>query len=203
MGGTTVLTAVARTEDKEPLSNAVFSFRTSDERVATVDQAGVVTGRREGSVILVATTGSVRAETKVNVEVKPELANEETALEAVTVELTMNEGKLVHFVIVELGGNDLLSGRDVSDFRRDLEARLDGLARPRRRLVVLELPLVPLKASYGAVQREVCRARGVPLLPRALLARIVSSPRFTVDGLHPSEAGHEWLATQMAARLRR
>ena len=59
--------ATARTEDKEPLSGAVFTFRSSDDRVATVDQAGVVTGRREGSVILVATTGPVRAETRVNV----------------------------------------------------------------------------------------------------------------------------------------
>ena len=67
VGGSTVLNAVARTEDKEPLSNAVFTFRSSDERVATVDQAGVVTGKREGSVILVATTGPARAETKVNV----------------------------------------------------------------------------------------------------------------------------------------
>jgi hypothetical protein len=67
VGGSTLLNAVARTEDKEPLSNAVFSFRSSDERVATVDQAGVVTGKREGSVILVATTGPARAEAKVNV----------------------------------------------------------------------------------------------------------------------------------------
>lgn len=67
VGGTTVLNATARTEDKEPLSSAVFTFRSSDDRVATVDQAGVVTGRREGSVILVATTGPVRAEVRVTV----------------------------------------------------------------------------------------------------------------------------------------
>ena len=65
--GTTLLSAVARTEDKEPLAGAVFSFRSSDERIATVDQSGVVTGRREGSVILVATTGSARAETRLTV----------------------------------------------------------------------------------------------------------------------------------------
>jgi hypothetical protein len=67
VGGTTVLNGVARTEDKEPLSGAVFTFRSSDDRVATIDQAGVVTGRREGSVILVATTGQARAEARVNV----------------------------------------------------------------------------------------------------------------------------------------
>ena len=66
-GGSTVLAAVARTEDKEPLSGAQFSFRSSDERVATVDQGGVVTGRREGSVIVAATSGAARAEIKLNV----------------------------------------------------------------------------------------------------------------------------------------
>ena len=67
VGGTTVMNAMARTEDKEPLSNAVFTYRSSDDRVATVDQAGVVTGKREGSAIIVATTGAARAEAKVNV----------------------------------------------------------------------------------------------------------------------------------------
>jgi hypothetical protein len=67
VGGMTVLSATARTEDKEPLSGAVFTYRSSDDRVATVDQAGVVTGRREGSVILVATVGAARAEARVNV----------------------------------------------------------------------------------------------------------------------------------------
>jgi hypothetical protein len=67
VGGSTVLTAVARTEDKEPLSGAGFSFRSSDDRVATVDQTGVVTGRREGSVIIAATSGQARGELRLNV----------------------------------------------------------------------------------------------------------------------------------------
>ncbi len=68
VGGSTVLTAVARTEDKEPLAGAVFSFRSSDERVAAVDQSGVVTGRREGSAIIAATAGAARAEMRITVE---------------------------------------------------------------------------------------------------------------------------------------
>jgi uncharacterized protein YjdB len=67
VGGSTILTAVARTEDKEPLAGAPIAFRSSDERVATVDQTGVVTGRRTGSVILVATSGSVRGELRLGV----------------------------------------------------------------------------------------------------------------------------------------
>ena len=67
VGGSTVLDADARTEDKEPLRRAVFSFRTSDERVATVDPAGVVVGRSEGTAILVATSGQARGEIRITV----------------------------------------------------------------------------------------------------------------------------------------
>lgn len=66
-GGSTILEAVARTEDREPLAGAVFTFRSSDDRIATVDQSGVVTGRREGSAILVATAGQARAEVRIGV----------------------------------------------------------------------------------------------------------------------------------------
>ena len=65
--GSTVLTAIARTEDKEPLAGATFSFRSSDDRVATVDQSGVVRGRREGSVIIAATSGQARSEIRLTV----------------------------------------------------------------------------------------------------------------------------------------
>lgn len=67
VGGSLVLQATARTEDGEPLSDAVFSFRTSDERVAAVDQLGVVTGRGEGTAFLVATAGEFRGEVRLRV----------------------------------------------------------------------------------------------------------------------------------------
>ncbi|HEX9164647.1 MAG TPA: Ig-like domain-containing protein, partial [Gemmatimonadales bacterium] len=51
VGGNTLLRAVARTDDGTPLPRAVFTFRSSDDRVATVDPSGVVTGRGEGSAI--------------------------------------------------------------------------------------------------------------------------------------------------------
>lgn len=67
VGGTTVLTAVARTEDQEPLRHALFTFASSNERVAVVDAAGVVHGRSEGSAILVATSGAARGEVRLTV----------------------------------------------------------------------------------------------------------------------------------------
>ncbi len=66
-GGSTVLQAVARTEDGEPLRQALFTFQTSDPRVATVDPAGVVVGRGEGTAILAATSGPARGEARIRV----------------------------------------------------------------------------------------------------------------------------------------
>lgn len=67
VGGSTLLRAVARTEDGEPLPRTVFTFRSSDDRVATVDPSGVVTGRGEGSAIFAVQTGEVRSEVRVQV----------------------------------------------------------------------------------------------------------------------------------------
>lgn len=67
VGGSSVLEAVARTEDGEPLRNALFTFRSSDERVAATDPTGVVIGRGEGTAILVATSGAARGETRIRV----------------------------------------------------------------------------------------------------------------------------------------
>ena len=67
VGGSLVLQATARTEDGEPLREAVFTFRTSDDRVAAVDQFGVVTGRGDGTAFLVATAGDGRGEVRLKV----------------------------------------------------------------------------------------------------------------------------------------
>jgi hypothetical protein len=65
VGGSTLLRATAYTEDGEPLPRAVFTFRSSDDRVATVDPSGVVTGRGEGSAIFAVQIGDVRTEVRV------------------------------------------------------------------------------------------------------------------------------------------
>ena len=67
VGGTTRLRAVARDVDLMPLEGPVFTFRSSDDRVATVSPAGVVTGRGEGSAIFAVQVGSLRREVQVRV----------------------------------------------------------------------------------------------------------------------------------------
>ena len=67
VGGATVLRPIARTEDGEPLRQAQFSFRSGDDRVATVDQMGVVRGRSEGTAILAVNSGLARTDVRIEV----------------------------------------------------------------------------------------------------------------------------------------
>lgn len=66
-GGMTLLDPTARTREGHLLPDALFTWQTNDPRVATVDPAGVVTARGEGTAILAATSGAGRGETRVRV----------------------------------------------------------------------------------------------------------------------------------------
>ena len=102
-------------------------------------------------------------------------------------------------VLLEIGGNDLLGRGDAAAFRRALEALLQELAQGDRLLVMFELPLPPLHAEFGRIQRELASKYGVYLIPKRYFARIILTPGDTLDGLHLSRAGHE----QMAETVRR
>jgi len=100
-------------------------------------------------------------------------------------------------VILEIGGNDLLGGTSIRAFRQDLEQMLDGVCRPNRRVVMIELPLPPFCNRYGRVQRALARSYGVTLIPKRCLARVITTPHATVDGLHLSNLGHALFARSL------
>lgn len=108
-------------------------------------------------------------------------------------------------VVVELGGNDLLSGGDPARLEEDLRELLTHLraltADRGGRVVLLGLPLPPLHAAYGRAQRAVCRDLDVPLVPRRVLTDVLFAPGATVDGLHLSPAGHAALADAVWAAV--
>jgi acyl-CoA thioesterase-1 len=103
-------------------------------------------------------------------------------------------------VIIELGGNDMLGGVSAATFAEALDQILAG-AQPRR-LVMLELPLLPGKWSYGAAQRRLAREHGVVLVPKRILAGVLADARNTSDGAHLTERGHAQLARDLARWLR-
>src|SRR5690606_22060586 len=57
-------------------------------------------------------------------------------------------------VLLEIGGNDLLAGKPVTEFEEDLEQLLKRVQHPERRLVMFELPLPFMTHRHGWAQRR-------------------------------------------------
>lgn len=92
-------------------------------------------------------------------------------------------------VVVFIGGNDLIARRPIAEFEADLDYILDVARRNGRPVAMVELPLVPGFAAYGATQRRLAARHGVTLIPRWKLALILAREDATVDGIHLTPAG--------------
>jgi acyl-CoA thioesterase I len=64
-------------------------------------------------------------------------------------------------VLIEIGGNDLLTGVPSDDFGRTLDTLLSRVAAPGRTVVMFELPLLPNKIAYGQIQRQIATKYGI------------------------------------------
>jgi lysophospholipase L1-like esterase len=102
-------------------------------------------------------------------------------------------------ILIEIGGNDLLSGMSAAEFGQRLDSLLSSLKMPGRTLVMFELPLLPHKIGYGRVQRRLSSKYGVFLIPKHFFTRVLSGADATSDGLHLSESG----ARSMSALVER
>ena len=104
-------------------------------------------------------------------------------------------------VILEIGGNDLLSGTSITKYREDLNKLLIQSYGPRRTVAMVELPLPPFYNRYGMVQRALAKEHGVILIPKRFIADVMSTSGATVDGLHFSNAGHVLFARALFGLL--
>ena len=105
-------------------------------------------------------------------------------------------------VLIEIGGNDLLSGMSSAEFGEGLESLLSSLTMPKRTVVMFELPLLPNKIGFGQVQRHLAVKYRVFLIPKHFFTGILSGADSTSDGLHLSESGAWRMATVVAHLLR-
>jgi acyl-CoA thioesterase I len=103
-------------------------------------------------------------------------------------------------IIIEIGGNDLLSDVPAERFSEGLEALLRRLARPSRIVLMFELPLLPNKVEYGQIQRRLAARYGVLLIPKHHFAAAFAGSGATSDGLHLSEIGAQRMAA-LAERI--
>jgi acyl-CoA thioesterase-1 len=111
----------------------------------------------------------------------------------------INQGDAL--VILEIGGNDLLGGISIPKYREDLEKMLTLVCGPHRHVAMIELPLPPFYNRYGRVQRALAKSHGVSLIPKRYLAKVISTPGATVDGLHLSNTGHALFARALFEML--
>lgn len=98
------------------------------------------------------------------------------------------------FVILEIGGNDILRRTSLKKFGEDLDKLLKKVCLPGRTVMMFELPLPPFSGRFCASQREICRRYGVYLIPRRIFSEILTGEMKSVDGLHLSNYGHEHMA---------
>ena len=106
-----------------------------------------------------------------------------------------------HVVLIEIGGNDLLSGVPSAVFEKNLDATLSELAMPGRTTVMFELPLLPNKIAYGQIQRHLAAKYAVWLIPKRCFIEVIGGANATSDGLHLSETGAHRMATLVATVL--
>lgn len=114
----------------------------------------------------------------------------------------LEELKAGCFVLVEIGGNDLLGSTSASQFESDLDQLLSALKNRKHDIVMFELPLPPWGYQYGVAQRRLARRHEFALIPKRILADVLTTPGATNDGLHLSQLGHAKLASHVSA-LRR
>ena len=104
-------------------------------------------------------------------------------------------------VLIEIGGNDLLSGVSSHEFSLALESLLSRLDTPGRTLVMFELPLLPHRISYGQIQRRLAKRYQAFLIPKRYFTSVLSGANATSDGLHLSEVGAQRMAALVAQTL--
>lgn len=100
-------------------------------------------------------------------------------------------------LVLEIGGNDLLSGLPRSDFEAHLETLCQKVCSPGRVVWMCELPLPPFSSAYGETQRRICRRFEIRMIPKRRLMHLLTTSGATVDSIHLSPHGQELFCRMM------
>lgn len=99
-----------------------------------------------------------------------------------------------NYILLEIGGNDLLRQHSPEQFRADLRQLFEVVCQRGNMVVMLELPLPPFANAYGAAQRELAQEFGVLLIPKRYFAEILADNSSASGDLHLSPGSHEKMA---------
>ena len=106
-------------------------------------------------------------------------------------------------MLLLIGGNDMLAGRACSEFANGLRELVRGSrSRGYHPIFLVELPVLPGRWCYAAQQRRISREHDLVLIPRRMLASVLSDPRNTSDGIHLTQRGHDRMAEALVPWLR-
>jgi lysophospholipase L1-like esterase len=100
-------------------------------------------------------------------------------------------------VILQIGGNDLLSRVPARELEQRLEVITSAAVSRGARVALVELPALPGRWRYPAAQRRVARRDSVLLIPRRELVAALTCRGCVSDGLHLTDRGHEEMARRM------
>jgi lysophospholipase L1-like esterase len=100
-------------------------------------------------------------------------------------------------VILQIGGNDLLSRVPARELEQRLRVVTSAAVSRGAHAALVELPALPGRWHYPAAQRRVARRAGVFLIPRRELVAALTCRGCVSDGLHLTDRGHEEMARRM------
>lgn len=117
-------------------------------------------------------------------------------------------------VVIELGGNDYLSGESRAATRANLERILAAAHGLGARVVLVEIPRGFVTDGYAGLERELARKHDLELVPDTAVRKLIHwSPyappgmwlgsHYSDDGGHPNERGARMLAAYVAVALER
>ncbi len=117
------------------------------------------------------------------------------------VESAINQAKKINafeaMILIEIGGNDLLSSTKSSKFKENLSQVLEKVSSGDNTVIMLELPLLPRQIKYGRIQRQMAERYGVILIPKRFLCSVFSQKGATIDLAHLSDKGHKLMAQEI------
>ncbi|HLY75580.1 MAG TPA: GDSL-type esterase/lipase family protein [Planctomycetota bacterium] len=117
-------------------------------------------------------------------------------------------------VVIELGGHDSLQGRSRKDTKENLAKMIRAVREAGAEVFLFEIPRGFVMDPYGGLERELAREYDLELITDGAIRQLVLFSPFmpigswtgrilSYDGLHPNDAGNEFLADRVEGALRR